>query len=197
MNSQSQTIRSPSATEEIGKQTGAFVFAYAAVDLRERADVRVTWDIPYGTARAQFGIPGAEHDTSDVGLQACSSTHRTWLQCDDQRAIGEIPVSLRGRGLPNRLDFGVGQRVAAMFTPVATTAKHRAISADDHCPDRHFPILRCFMRKIQRQSHRLTQHLANRPTISRFRHISQCSDTAGSEQNSLAPSSLEVCARAP
>ncbi len=188
---------SPLATEEIRKQAGALALAYAAVDLRERADMRVTRNVPHRPARAQFGIPGAEHDTSDVSLQACSSTHRTWLQCDDQRAIGEIPVSLRGRGLPHRLDFGVGQRVAAMFTPVATTAKHRAISADDHCPDRHFPILRCFMRKIQRQSHRLTQHLANRPTISRFRHISQCSDTAGSEQNSLAPSSLEVCARAP
>ncbi len=188
---------SPLATEEIRKQAGALALAYAAVDLRERADMRVTRNVPHRPARAQFGIPGAEHDTSDVSLQACSSTHRTWLQCDDQRAIGEIPASLRGRGLPHRFDFGVGKRIAAVLAQVASTAEHRAIRSNHHCPDRHFPILRCFMRKIQRQSHRLTQHLANRPTISRFRHISQCSDTAGSEQNSLAPSSLEVCARAP
>lgn len=137
--------------------------------------MRIARNIPYRTACAQFGIPRTEHNTSDMGLQTCPSTHRARFQGDNQRAIGKIPVPQGLSGLTHCLDLGVGQRVAAALAPVAAATNHSAVSADDHRPNRHLPLTRSLTRKIQRQPHRPVQRLAYRCTTSRFRHISQSS----------------------
>lgn len=77
--------------EEISQDGLTLAFQHAAVHFRTMADMRIARNIPNRTACTELGIPGAERDGADMGLDAGTRAHRARLKCDGQRAIGEIP----------------------------------------------------------------------------------------------------------
>ena len=120
------------------------------------ADVRVTRNVPNRTACTQLGIPRAEHDSSDMRLQARAGAHWAWLQGNNQRAIGKIPRTKRPSGLRHGLDLGVRQRIGVRFTQITATANHRSPSVKHDGTDRHL-TLRCgFTSQFNRQLHVVT-----------------------------------------
>ena len=110
------------------------------------ADVRVTRNVPNRTACTQLGIPRAEHDSSDMRLQARAGAHWARLQGNNQRAIG----------LRHGLDLSVRQRIGMRLTQITPPTNHRSPSVKHDGTDRHL-TLRCgFTSQLDRKSHVVT-----------------------------------------
>lgn len=99
--------------------------------------MRVARNVPNRTACTQLGIPRAEHDSSDMRLQARAGAHRARLQGNNQRAIGKIPRTKRPSGLRHGLDLGVRQRIGVRLAHITATADHRSPSVKHDGTDRY------------------------------------------------------------
>ena len=149
-------IELPFSSEKISHQSCAFHFAHTTDDFRNMTDVRVTRNVPNRTACTQFGIPRAEHDSSDMRLQARAGAHRARLQSNNQRAIGKIPRTKRPSGLRHGLDLSVRQRIGMRLTQITPPTNHCPPSVKHDGTDRHL-TLRCgFTSQLDRKSHVVT-----------------------------------------
>ena len=119
-------------------------------------DVRVTRNVPNRTACTQLGIPRAEHDSTNMRLQARAGAHRARLQGNNQRAIGKIPRTKRPSGLRHGLDLSVRQRIGMRLTQITPPTNHRSPSVKHDGTDRHLAFRGGLAGQFNRQLHVVT-----------------------------------------
>ena len=120
--------------------------------------MRVARNVPNRTACTQLGIPRAEHDSSDMRLQARAGAHRARLQGNNQRAIGKIPRTKRPSGLRHGLDLGVRQRIGVRLAHITATADHRSPSVKHDGTDRYLAFRGGLAGQFNRQLHVVTAY---------------------------------------
>ena len=132
-------------------------------------DMRVARNVPNRTACTQLGIPRAEHDSSDMRLQARAGAHRARLQGNNQRAIGKIPRTKRPSGLRHGLDLGVRQRIGVRLAQITATADHRSPSVKHDGTDRHLAFRGGLAGQFNRQLHVVTPLHTRHYTVARVK----------------------------
>lgn len=112
---------------------------YAADHLGADRKAAVAHDVVEGSGSAGLVVPRAEHQARDVRLQKRAGAHEARLERDDERALAEVPAPEGPGRLTHRDDFRVGARVGRLLAAVATGSDDRAVGAENHRADRHFP----------------------------------------------------------
>ncbi len=108
--------------------------------------------IEHAARSAGARIPGAEHDAAHTRVHDGGRAHQAGLERDVQDRIVEA-VAVQGTGCAaQRLDFGMGGRVAAADRPVCARPDD-ALIVYQHRADRHLAGRRRHARLRERSAH--------------------------------------------
>lgn len=97
-----------------------------------------------------------------------AGAHRTGLLGNIERDIGQSPIALFLRKLPNELHFGVSGRIVICFDRIVR-ARNEFFIDNRHRTDRNFALFPSFQCLIKSASHKIRRGISGRIFVEKFK----------------------------